>query len=123
MYNFFGGVAFKGFDLSFTFNGVAGNKVYNYTKNVSFSKLRLAKNVNTTMDAIADSKESINNATPVTTRYLEKGDYLRLNNLSLSYSLDTRKLKINNWISSLRISSTSRVTLAALSINSNRASL
>ncbi|HWJ90429.1 MAG TPA: SusC/RagA family TonB-linked outer membrane protein, partial [Flavisolibacter sp.] len=106
MYNFYGGISIKGFDLSFTFNGVSGNKVYNYTKNVSFSKLRLAKNVNTTMDAIADSRESINNATPVTTRYLENGAYLRLNNLSLSYGIDTRKLKINNWVSSLRVSVT-----------------
>ena len=85
---------------------MAGNKIYNYTENVSFSKLRLAKNVNTTREAIAETKESINNSTPVTSRYLENGAYLRLNNASLGYNFNTKSLGISNWVSALRLSVT-----------------
>jgi iron complex outermembrane receptor protein len=106
MYNFYGNTAYKGFDLSVNFNGVAGNKIYNYTENVSFSKLRLAKNVNATRESIADAKESLSNATPVTSRYLSDGAYLRLNNVSLGYNFNTKSLGINNWVSALRLSVT-----------------
>lgn len=106
IYNFYANTAYKGFDLSVNFNGVSGNKIYNYTENVSFSKLRLAKNVNTTMEAIADSKESINNATPVTSRYLRDGSYLRLNNVSLGYNFNTKSLRIDRWVSAVRLSVT-----------------
>ncbi|MEJ5995242.1 TonB-dependent receptor [Pedobacter sp. Du54] len=106
IYSFFGSVAFKGFDLSLNFNGVSGNKIYDYTQNVSFSKLRLAKNANTTREAIANASESLNNATPVTTRYLKDGAYLRLNNASLGYNLNTKNLGINTWVSGIRLSVT-----------------
>lgn len=106
LYNFYASAAVKGFDFSVNFNGVSGNKTYDYTQNVSFSKLRLAKNVNTTREAIADSKESLNNATPVTSRYLKTGSYLRLNNISLGYNFDTKRLGIGKWASALRLSVT-----------------
>ncbi|MGB8191404.1 MAG: SusC/RagA family TonB-linked outer membrane protein, partial [Chitinophagaceae bacterium] len=108
IYSFYGGLAYKGFDLNINFDGVSGNKIYNYTANVSFSKLRLAKNVNTTREAIADSRESINNATPVTTRYLRDGAYLRLNNITLGYNISPRALRIHNWISAIRIYATAQ---------------
>lgn len=106
IYSFYGGVALKGFDVNINFNGVSGNKVYNYTENVSFSKLRLSKNVNATYDAIAEPKESLNNATPVTSRYLKDGAYLRLNNASIGYNFNTKKLGISNSISAIRLSIT-----------------
>lgn len=103
IYSFYGGVAYKGFDLNINFDGVSGNKIYNYTANVSFSKLRLAKNVNTTMEAIADPNESINNATPVTTRYLKDGAYLRLNNVTLGYNVNLRAIRVQNWLTGIRV--------------------
>jgi TonB-linked SusC/RagA family outer membrane protein len=106
IYSFYASAAFKGFDLSINFNGVAGNKTYDYTQNVSFSKLRLAKNVNATKEAISYPGESLNNATPVTTRYLKNGAYLRLNNVSLGYSLNTKDLGISKWFSNIRLSVT-----------------
>ncbi len=106
LYSFYGSVDYKGFDLSINFNGVSGNKIYDYTENVSFSKLRLAKNVNSTPDAFADPKESLNNATPVTSRYLKDGAYLRLNNVSLGYNFNTKNLGIDQWVSSVRLSVT-----------------
>ena len=106
IYSVYGNIAYKGFDLGLNFNGVSGNKVYNYTENVSFSKLRLAKNVNSIPEAVADPKESLNNPTPVTSRYLREGAYLRLNNASLGYNFNTKKLGINNWVSAVRLSVT-----------------
>ncbi len=106
IYSFYGSIDYKGFDLSINFNGVSGNKIYDYTENVSFSKLRLAKNVNSTPDAFADPKESINNATPVTTRYLKDGAYLRLNNVSLGYNFNTKNLGIDKYFSAVRLSVT-----------------
>ncbi len=106
IYSFYGNLAYKGFDLGINFNGVSGNKVYNYTENVSFSKLRLAKNVNSTAEAVANTKESLNNPTPVTSRYLRDGAYLRLNNASLGYNFNTKNLGISNWVSAVRLSVT-----------------
>jgi len=106
IYSVYGNIAYKGFDLGLNFNGVSGNKVYNYTENVSFSKLRLAKNVNSIPEAVADPKESLNNPTPVTSRYLRDGAYLRLNNASVGYNFNTKKLGINNWVSAVRLSVT-----------------
>ncbi|MFI5130838.1 MAG: hypothetical protein ACHQFX_12630, partial [Chitinophagales bacterium] len=117
MYSFYGNVVYKGFDFGINFNGVSGNKVYNYTENVSFSKLRLAKNVNSTAEAVADPRESLNNPTPVTTRYLRDGAFLRLNNASLGYNFNTRKLGINNWVSALRLSITGQNLFVATKYN------
>jgi iron complex outermembrane receptor protein len=106
IYSFYGSSVYKGFDVSVNFNGVSGNKTYDYTHNVSFSKLRLAKNVNSTKEAIADPNESLNNATPVTSRYVKNGAYLRLNNASLGYNFNIQKLGINKWVSGMRLSVT-----------------
>ena len=105
-YNFFGNAAFKGFDLSFQFNGVAGNKIYDNTANASFYKLKIAKNTNVTPAAYAEAKESINNAAPISTRYLKDGGFLRLNNIALGYQLPTAKMGISKFISSARLSVT-----------------
>ncbi|WP_276502818.1 SusC/RagA family TonB-linked outer membrane protein [Terrimonas pollutisoli] len=106
LYSFFGGITYKGFDLNANFNGVSGNKIYDLTANTSFLKVRLAKNVNTTREAIAEPRESVSNASPVSTRYLKNGAYLRLNNLTLGYNFNTRALGIDKWASTLRLSVT-----------------
>lgn len=105
-YNFFGNIAFKGFDLTANFNGVTGNKVYDNTANANFYKLRLSKSLNTTAEATANPEEAISNPASVSTRYLKNGAYLRLNNLSLGYTFNTSALKINEWVKSLRLSVT-----------------
>jgi iron complex outermembrane receptor protein len=68
--------------------------------------LRLSKNINVTPPSYADAKESINNAAPVSTRYLKDGSFLRLNNLSLGYQINTEKLGISKFISKARLSVT-----------------
>lgn len=105
-YNFFGNMAYKGFDIALQFNGVAGNKIYDNTANAVFYKLKIAKNTNVTPAAFADAKESINNAAPISTRYLKDAAFLRLNNVTLGYQFDTKKLGISKFISTARLSVT-----------------
>lgn len=106
LYNFYGGLSYKGFDFNANFNGVSGNKIYDLTATTTFTKVRLAKSGNTTDAAIAEPREKISNPAPLSTRYLKDGAYLRLNNVSLGYNFNTRALGINKYISSLRLSVT-----------------
>lgn len=106
LYSFYGGAAFKGFDLNINFNGVSGNKIYDNTANSYFYKAKLAKNVNTNRAAIADVVESVNNPAPVSTRFLKDGAYLRLNSMSLGYNFNTKGLGIDKWVTNLRLSIT-----------------
>lgn len=106
MYNFNTVFTFKGFDLRANFNGVAGNMVYDNTANTNFYKLRLSKGINTTREAIQFPNESVNNAAPVSTRYLKDGAFLRLNNLALNYTFNTEALGINKYVKGLNLSVT-----------------
>jgi iron complex outermembrane receptor protein len=106
LYSFYGNVAAKGFDLTANFNGVSGNKVYDNTANSNFYKLKLSKNVNVTPAAIADEVESVNNAAPVSTRYLKEGAWFRLNNLTLGYNFNLRNIGVDRWLTGLRVSVT-----------------
>jgi iron complex outermembrane receptor protein len=108
LYNFFGSINYKGFDLVANFNGVSGNKIYDNTANTYFYKLRLSKGINTTAEAIANPKEATTNSAPVSTRYLKDGAYLRLNNLALGYNFNPVKLGVGRWVSSLRLSVTAQ---------------
>ncbi len=106
MYNLYGTLGYKGFDFAVNFNGISGNKVYDNTANASFYKLLLSKGVNTTDEAIQYPEESINNPAPVSSRYLKDGKFFRLNNLSLAYNFNVKKLNINKFISAMRLSVT-----------------
>lgn len=102
-YNFYANFNYKGFDFSANFNGVSGNEIYDHTAMGSFYKTLLAKSNNTTAIASEFPEESIINAAAVSTRYLKDGSFLRLNNLTLGYSINTASI---NWLQELRISFT-----------------
>lgn len=106
LYSFYGNIAYKGFDLNFNFNGVSGNKIYDNTANSNFYKARLAKSLNTTAAAAQYPTESITNPASISTRYLKNGAFLRLNNLSLGYNLNPKKIGLENWVSTMRFSLT-----------------
>lgn len=103
LYNFFGNLSYKGFDFAVNFNGVSGNKIYDNTATSNFYKAKIAKNNNTTAEAIQYPEESINNPASVSTRYLKDGSYLRLNNMSLAYNFNTGRLGVQKWITNLRL--------------------
>ncbi|XOV93481.1 MAG: SusC/RagA family TonB-linked outer membrane protein [Bacteroidota bacterium] len=87
LYGFYLNLQYKGFDLGLNFNGVGGNKIFNHTAMSIFNKGNLASSFNTTDFAIEYPEEIISNSNEVSTRYLEDGDFLRLNNATLAYTL------------------------------------
>ncbi len=106
LYAFYLNLNYKSFDFGVNFNGVAGNKVYNHTAMSSFIKGKLAVSSNTTDFATEFPEEEITNFNEVSTRFLEDGSFLRLNNLTLGYNLNTQKLGISNAIQRARLSLT-----------------
>lgn len=100
MYNFYGRVAYKNVSLSVNFNGVTGNKIYNNTANSYLNYPSLTKGLNVTRDVLAIQGESAANSATYSTRYLEDGSFLRLNNATLAYDFKTAKLP---WLRNLGI--------------------
>ncbi len=89
---------FGNFDASIFFNGVFGNYIYSNTANAYFTKGALNNGRNVTKDVVG-TDEGPFNAPDVSTRFLEKGDFVRLQNLNLGYRVP---MKGGNAISSLR---------------------
>jgi TonB-linked SusC/RagA family outer membrane protein len=97
---------YKHLDLGINFNGVAGNKIYNHTAMSLFTKAQLAKSNNTTDFATQYPNESTTNSNTVSTRYLENGSFLRLNNATLGYSLSADRIGLSNVLQSIRLAVT-----------------
>lgn len=106
MYNFYLNLNYKHFDVGMNFNGVSGNMIYNNTAMNKFYKAKLANSLNTTDRAIEYPEESIINSSSVSTRYLENGSFLRLNNMTLGYNFNTAALGAGKWLKELRLSLT-----------------
>ena len=106
IYGFYVNMDYKGFDLSLNFNGVSGNQIYNHTTMSLFQKGSLASSFNTTDFAVEFPEEDITNSNEVSTRYLEDGDFLRLNNASLGYTLNADRMGMGDWMNSIRLSVT-----------------
>ncbi|HEY1006762.1 MAG TPA: SusC/RagA family TonB-linked outer membrane protein, partial [Sphingobacteriaceae bacterium] len=90
---------FGNFNASLFFNAATGFYIYNNTANAYFLKGSLKNGRNVTYEA-ANSPENPLNSGSVSTRFLEKGDFLRLANASLGYTFDTGAMKA---IKSLRV--------------------
>lgn len=106
VYAFYLNLQYKNFDLGLNFNGVSGNQVYNHTAMSLFKKGLLASNFNTTDIASEFSNEDITNSNEVSTRYLEDGGFLRLNNATLGYNLKPELIGLEGLISAIRLSVT-----------------
>jgi iron complex outermembrane receptor protein len=87
------------FSLSIFLNGATGFYVYNNTANAFFYKGNLVSGRNVTKEAAATNEDPFNSA-EVSTRFLEKGDFLRLSNATLGYTFPLTGSKIK----SLRVS-------------------
>ncbi|MCG8374348.1 MAG: SusC/RagA family TonB-linked outer membrane protein [Balneolales bacterium] len=92
--------------LSLNFNGASGHKIYNHTAMSLFSNSNLANNFNTTDFATEFANEDITNSNTVSTRYLEDGDYLRLNNATLSYNIKPSLIGLQGVIQNARLTVT-----------------
>ncbi len=93
---------FKRVDFSMFWYGTQGNKVYNNTANALFVKGTLDKSSNVRSD-IMTSVESPTNSNSFSSRFIEDGSFLRLSNLTIGYTFNTKPIK---WISKLRVYAT-----------------
>lgn len=93
---------YKNWDLNVFLNGQYGQYVYNNTANAFFTAGIINSGQNVTTDVLTNG-ESTANAPDVSTRFLEKGDFLRLQNLSLGYNVN---LKEKKFFKSMRLSLT-----------------
>ena len=105
MPKWFGGITntleYKGIDFSFMFQGVAGNYIYNGTKQMGMNGHggdfgNLIEDVFDTWDfnpsgskypRLGLAEDNNGNYTKFSDAFLEKGDYLRLKNIELGYTL------------------------------------
>ena len=94
---------FGKFNASFFLNAATGFYIYNNTANAYFLKGNLVSGRNVTTD-VANSDESPINSGEVSTRFVEKGDFLRLSNANLGYTFD---------VSNMRAVKSLRLTLSA----------
>lgn len=90
--------SYKGLDLSVFFNGVFGNYIYSNTENAFFTKGSLSNGRNV-VKSVVSSKEGPLNAPDVSTRFIYKGDFVRLQNLSLGYNVPVK----NNVVKGVRV--------------------
>jgi TonB-linked SusC/RagA family outer membrane protein len=89
---------YKGFDASTSFYGAFGHYIYNNTSNALFFKSALLGGRNVTPEVGASPQNGSDPNSP-STKYLEKGDFLRMGNLTLGYTFRgtaMERFKINS---------------------------
>ena len=91
-------VEFKNFDLNLNIYGSFDNKVYNGKKAQRFGNENIEKYVfNNRWTTLRPSKNTsrASNSIPLSSNYfLESGDFLRINNITLGYTIESKKSKI-----------------------------
>jgi iron complex outermembrane receptor protein len=80
-------------NLSIFANAVSGFYVYNNTANALFLKGSLRNGRNVTRE-VGNGPENPFNPGSVSTRFLEKGDFIRLANVNLSYAVNLKKTNV-----------------------------
>ena len=86
------GLNYKGFDASASFYGAFGHYIYNNTTNAYFFKGAFTGGRNVTQEA-ATSPQSAGDPNSPSTKFLEKGDFLRMGNLTFGYTVKGNSLE------------------------------
>ncbi len=86
--------AYRKFDLSFFFRGVAGNKILNGTL-AGLNDVNYAASNNIPLWSLREPVGDINSFY-YSDRFLESGTYARLDNATLGYTIDLSKLRIKS---------------------------
>ena len=86
---------YKNWDLAAYMYGQFGHYIYNNTANAFFTIGSLVNGRNITVDAL-NTPEAPVNAPDASTRFLEKGDFLRMQNLNLGYNANVGEGLIKN---------------------------
>ncbi len=92
---------YKNWDMSLFFNGLFGQSIYNNNRNAYLTIGNLAQGRNVTVDAASNiGIENPLNIQEVSSRFVEDGSFLRLQNVSLGHNVP---LSENSIFSSLRV--------------------
>ena len=106
-YGFNVDATYKNFDLILFLQGVQGNDIYNNLKTQTQGMVRLfgattdvlnawtPKNTDTTIPRAVSGDPNQNTTRGASDRFVEKGSYMRVKNLSLGYSIP--KALLNSW--------------------------
>ncbi len=89
---------YKNFDASTSWYGAYGHYLYNNTTNAYFFKSAFEGGRNVTPNVLTSAQDSSDPNAP-STKYLEKGDFLRMGNITLGYTLRGKAMeamKINS---------------------------
>lgn len=92
LYGFNGGVTYRMFDLSFNTYGTAGGKIYNGKKAARGDardniEADVARNRWTLDNRNTDVPRANTSELPASTYFLEKGDFFRINNVTIGFTL------------------------------------
>lgn len=87
---------YKNFDMNIFFTGQFGQYVYNNTQNAFFTAGALAGGRNVTTDVIGNGEDR-GNSPDVSTRFLQKADFLRLQNVTIGYNLNVKSKMFSSF--------------------------
>ncbi|MCF8226702.1 MAG: TonB-dependent receptor [Bacteroidales bacterium] len=104
---------FKNFDANVTIRGVYGNDILNVTRMV-FENPTILPTLNTLSSVMSEIDRGLTDAPKVNSYYIEDGSFIRLDNISVGYNVNTGGTR---WVSNLRvyISSNNLYTLTGYS--------
>ncbi|NMA75163.1 MAG: TonB-dependent receptor [Bacteroidales bacterium] len=91
-------LTYKNWAMTVFFTGVTGNKILNASR-ASLSRMAGITERNVLKSVVKTEKITDTNSNYLSDRYIEKGDYLRLSNLSISYTFDN----FSSYIKNLRV--------------------
>jgi len=94
--------SYKNWDASASLTGQYGQYIYNNTANAFFTAGSIGGGRNV-ITSVLTSGEASNNAPDVSTRFLEKGDFLRLQNVTIGYNF---KIGESSFLKSFRLYAT-----------------
>ena len=93
-------VTYKAWNFSAYLYGQSGHYIYNNTRNAYFTAGAIANARNVTVDVLSSGEAGSAEAAP-STRFLEKGDFIRLQSATIGYSVP---LPETSFIQKLHIS-------------------
>ena len=98
LYGFSTTLKYRRLSMALNASGASGFYIYNNTFNsvTNISNLQNGKNVDA---SIIGSRENINASVAVSSRYLEKGDFLKLRNVTLTYAFGD----VGNFVKNLNV--------------------
>ena len=95
-------LSYKNWNMTLFFTGVFGNKIYNGSRAHYTAPDFFAGGKNVLKEFITDRSVNDNLSNIPSDRFLEKGDYFRLQTLSIGYTFD----KLGDWLQTLQVYAT-----------------